>query len=600
MFDPATGDGVVETHDAGGTPDIEPTPANLVTWTGATVPANLIGDGAVDAHWAAGMVFEWYQAHLGRNSIDDQGMSIVSVANAADPGTGEPMVNAFWDGTKMVYGNPGRGLYPFSASLDVVAHELTHGVTQFSVDPDLSLVYIHQSGAINEATSDYFGNAFQDDTEGITPDDGSWGQLGEDLCVDPTTNGYNVPCPLRDVSDPNAVGLPASTSEYLGLLPDLDNGGVHLDSTIYSSTLWQIRTEMYEAHGGAPGALLADRIVYGAYQYYTPTTDFLAGRAAVTQSAMDLQAQGVLSAADVQVVESAFDDHGIVDGWDADPAGRDSTILVDNDIPLYFFGVNGPRASGHRFVYGDYEDKSSFCCRRQQIYVANTDGSGGPAEIGDTASPATITDDGQPVISGRQIAWTHGVLTPQGVSSRIEGRKLGGPVQTLARAPGSLLLDPALSGRRLAWTRISFPGGGFAEDVYTRRLGGKTVKLSTSGFAAFPATNGRWVTWLDGTARGPAIMAADTRTGRVRTLQQPANATVGPPAINGSTLVFFSDVDSDGTGAIMRWPLGSRQVTKLVSYSDAGDQPDQRRLRERADLGTVGPRVRAERFGEPR
>jgi Zn-dependent metalloprotease len=118
--------------------------------------------GIVDAHFGASVTYEFFRA-LGRNSIDDNGMDIISVANTKDFG-GFPFDNAFWDGEKMVYGkgSPKR-FYPFSSALDVVAHELTHGVTDFSGD----LVYLNQSGAMNEAYSDYFGNAVQVNIEGI-------------------------------------------------------------------------------------------------------------------------------------------------------------------------------------------------------------------------------------------------------------------------------------------------------------------------------------------------------------------------------------------------------------------------------------------------
>ncbi|HEX2195932.1 MAG TPA: hypothetical protein VHJ76_03310, partial [Actinomycetota bacterium] len=123
MFRPGSGEGQITTHNARQTPDYFGTSRNVVTSSSAVFRRSATTTGAVDAHWGAGRVYEYYRA-LGRDSLDDRGSNIVSTVNAADPTTYEPMFNAFWDGTQMVYGNPGP-IYPLSADLDVVGHELT-------------------------------------------------------------------------------------------------------------------------------------------------------------------------------------------------------------------------------------------------------------------------------------------------------------------------------------------------------------------------------------------------------------------------------------------------------------------------------------------
>jgi Zn-dependent metalloprotease len=555
----ASDGGVIETHDSGVDGTLDPTPTNLVRWSGSpSPPSAYTNDGSVDAHYNATQVAEWYSSHMGRNSIDDHGMSIISIANVAG------LVNAYWDGREMVYGNTDpKHLYPFSASLDVSAHELTHGVTQFSVDPLLSLVYLNQSGAMNEAISDYFGNAVQDDVENIQPADTTWGQIGEGLCRTPTNPEF-LTCPLRDMTDPNTTNNPATTSQYMGLLPEFDNGGVHENSTIYSSALWEMRTNLDNSEGQT-GADLADRIVYGAYQYLTPTSDFVDGRNAVVQSATDL---GV-TAPEMSIVTNAFDDHGIVTGWDSNPANNDSTILVQNDIPTWSFGMDGPKLSGGRYVYTDMEDKSGFAVSTAHVYVANVDGTGSPIEVGDPGG-ANELDEGSPVISGSRTAWGHLYLDANGNPwSRIEGRTLSGEVQKLATQPFSFLGDPALAGTRLAWDRIAFTGRNPAENVYTRKIGGKIVQLSSSGGAVVPTTNGTWVAWLDfgrNFSSRPTIMARNMRTGKRFTIPMPFFAQPGAPTMNGSTLFWYEDANSDGTGDIMKWKLGSPTVTTLVSH----------------------------------
>ena len=89
-----------------------------------------------------------------------------STPSSASTDYGQPYVNAFWDGQKMVYGNGDDEYRPLAADLDVVGHEMTHGVIEHSAD----LVYAGQSGAMNEAIADYFGNAIEPTAYGIPMD----------------------------------------------------------------------------------------------------------------------------------------------------------------------------------------------------------------------------------------------------------------------------------------------------------------------------------------------------------------------------------------------------------------------------------------------
>src|SRR6202000_2799539 len=89
---------------------------------------------------------------LDRNSIDDRGLRIDSFVHY-----GNKFNNAFWDGGEMVYGDgDGKLFREFPGASDVVAHELTHGVTQYTTPGGLD--YSDQSGALNESISDVFGS----------------------------------------------------------------------------------------------------------------------------------------------------------------------------------------------------------------------------------------------------------------------------------------------------------------------------------------------------------------------------------------------------------------------------------------------------------
>lgn len=150
--------------------------------------------------------------------------------------TGCPYDNAFWDGFQMVYG-PG-----FPRADDVVAHELTHGVTQHTS----GLIYWFQSGAINESMSDVFGE-FVDQQDGIGNDgaDVRW-KLGEDLPgLNPVT---------RDMSDPHAFDQPdqVGRADWVAI-EDGDSGGVHTNSGVGNKAAYLITDGTAGEPGGAFG-----------------------------------------------------------------------------------------------------------------------------------------------------------------------------------------------------------------------------------------------------------------------------------------------------------------------------------------------------------
>lgn len=214
--------------------------------------------GAVDAHWAAGKVYDYYKSHFDRKGLDGNDGFIYSLVGVVQ--NGQPYNNAFWDGAKMVYGQGGGDYRTFSADTDVVGHEMTHGVVEHTAN----LVYAGQSGAMNEALADYFGNAIDLEANHVSMDDPDAGLLGEDLC----TTLSPRECALRDLNDG------ATTSKnFIGATYGGDNGGVHLNSTIFSGALWDMREDL--------GSDLADQIVYRALSaYMTPLDGFTEGRAA--------------------------------------------------------------------------------------------------------------------------------------------------------------------------------------------------------------------------------------------------------------------------------------------------------------------------------
>ncbi|MDQ3855871.1 MAG: M4 family metallopeptidase [Chloroflexota bacterium] len=178
---------------------------------------------AVDAHYYANVTDDFYNDVFGRNSLDDNGLQMKSSVHY-----GNGYDNAFWNGQQMVYGdgsNTVGGFRELSGGLDVVAHELTHGVTDYTSN----LVYQNESGALNEAFSDMMGDTaeFYAAAKNLDPSVGPDWHIGEDVYVTGAGFGQDG---FRNMADPREDGDPDHYSErYTGTS---DNGGVHTNSGI--------------------------------------------------------------------------------------------------------------------------------------------------------------------------------------------------------------------------------------------------------------------------------------------------------------------------------------------------------------------------------
>jgi Zn-dependent metalloprotease len=193
---------------------------------GTTDPPS--GDAAVDeAFDGAAETAAFYREVFGRDSVDGRGLDLVSSVHF-----GQRYDNAFWTGDQMVYGDGGGGVFVtggLTRALDVVAHELTHGVTQFSA----GLQYRGQSGALNESFSDVFGVLVAQRAAGTDAASASW-LVGEGT-LEPSLGRA-----LRSMIAPGTAyagdDQPADMDAYADLPvdddPRNDNGGVHVNSGI--------------------------------------------------------------------------------------------------------------------------------------------------------------------------------------------------------------------------------------------------------------------------------------------------------------------------------------------------------------------------------
>ncbi|MFB7372102.1 M4 family metallopeptidase [Streptomyces sp. NPDC056222] len=423
--------------------------------------------GAVDAHLNAAKVYEYFKNEIGRDGIDGKGGTIHSVVNVARGG--KDYANAFWDGTKMVYGHM-NGV-PLSVGLDVVGHEMTHGVTEHSA----GLVYLNQSGALNEAISDYFGNAMETADKGVAMSDPTSGLVGEYLC-----NGTKplAECALRDMNDGRVAG-----EDYLPASLDIDNGGVHLNSTIVSGALWDMRKTLDPA--------LADKIVYRAAQnYLTPLSGFSDMRNAVTLAAKSLK----VSRADREAIAKAFDDHGIVEGWERRSGTHDGTTLARDVLPAYevYSGVDEQAAQINGDVYaighGDAiawnANSADFGITVGRFGKNHGDDRHGDSERELAQKNAYLLD---PSLDDDRIVFTR--ITADSVGVYTAGDKGQGAIRRLVDGPGEEM-EPVTDDGRLAY--INKQDG--ESDVMLRERDGTTVNLTPA-----PGTTAARLTMKHGT-----------------------------------------------------------------------------------------------------
>lgn len=183
--------------------------------------------------------YDFYLEVYDRESLDGESMELVSSVHY-----GVAFDNAFWDGAQMVYGDGSGQLFQVGSlvrALDVVAHELAHGVTDFTA----GLVYSKQSGALNEHMSDVFGSLVKQHRHHQTADQADW-LLG---------NGTLVPelgTALRSLKEPGTAFAgdrqPAHMDDYADLPddndPDNDNGGVHINSGIPNHAFYLLATSL--------------------------------------------------------------------------------------------------------------------------------------------------------------------------------------------------------------------------------------------------------------------------------------------------------------------------------------------------------------------
>lgn len=263
LRDYTKGDGVITLRASAGNADYTSTSANF-SYSG-------IDKWALDAHYGVSATWKFYKNNFNRNSIDNNGYPLISWVN--DPNNPD---NAYWDGYEMDFGNltyNGKGV----VGIDVIGHELTHGVTDYTS----TLTYSREPGAINESISDIMGKSVQFYAK---PSDSSW-ILSNDM-------GWEI----RSLSNPNADEQPDTYKGKYWTTSSYDNYGVHTNSGVGNFMFYLLVKggtgtndigNKYAVSG--IGLSKADQIIYlSNTQYLTSMSQYADWRQACVQVAASL------------------------------------------------------------------------------------------------------------------------------------------------------------------------------------------------------------------------------------------------------------------------------------------------------------------------
>jgi Zn-dependent metalloprotease len=257
-------------------------------------------DSVNEAYEGADSTYAFYKEVYDRDSVDDGGYPLLSCVHF-----GVEIDNAFWDGGEMVYGDGSGQIFlvgSLTKSIDVIGHELTHGVTQLTA----GLEYSKQSGALNESFSDVFGSLVKQYSLGQSAEEADW-LIGEGILVPELGEA------LRSMSEPDsgrvASPQPAHMDDYQDLPDDEDprndNGGVHINSGIPNRAFHLVATTLGGNAWEVPGQIWYQTLT----QRLQPTSQFRDAADATIEAAADLFGTG---GSEEQAVRQAWKEVGIL------------------------------------------------------------------------------------------------------------------------------------------------------------------------------------------------------------------------------------------------------------------------------------------------
>lgn len=297
---------------------------------------------AGDAHWGTEVTYDYFMQVHNRNSIDNMGFALLTFMHYD-----QNYVNAFWNGQFMTYGD-GNNLNGPLTTLDIVGHEITHGLTDFTSD----LIYANESGALNESFSDIFGAAIEFTAR---PGRANW-TIGEDIggafrnMSNPKANGdpdtydganwINQNCIPTSGNDQCGVHTNSGVQNYWFYL--LVNGGVGVNDVADSFNVTGL------------GLNKAEKIAFrNLTVYLSPSSDYDDARFYSIQSAIDLY--GACSA-EVEATTNAWYAVGVGDEY-VNAVTADFTAIEDTAFctqpALVNFKVEGSNIQAFSWDFGN-------------------------------------------------------------------------------------------------------------------------------------------------------------------------------------------------------------------------------------------------------
>jgi len=510
-------------------PDNPTLPGTLMFQEGATSSSDAA---AWDCYVNFGSTYDYFKNRFNRDSFDNAGAALIGTVHV-----GTNWVNAYWNGDQMVFGDgDGSDATYLSKALDIVAHELTHAVT----DRTANLVYQNESGALNEAMSDVFAAGAEAYKDGSASAD-TW-KVGEDAWT-PATSGDA----LRYMNNPTADGYSADYYPerlYPSCSPTSSNDycGVHGNSGIANLAFYLL------SQGGthprskttvsvpAIGIAKAEQIFYRALTtgLMTSTTNFQGTRNATRTAAEQLYGAG---SAEATAVTACWDAVGA-------PGGTVPVTTLSNGVGLASQGAS----TGNYLNY-----KISVPSGQTSLVVTTTGGTGdadlyvkrgtqassstydGKSESSSSAETVTISN---PVAGDFYIA-LYAYSTFSGVT--IKATYTGTTASfTLAASPTSLSVAQGASGTSTMTTTVS---GGFSSSVALSASGapsGASVSFSPTSIAA-PGSGTSTMTFAAGTAAAGTYTITVTGSGggvtKTATVSVTVTATSGVTVLtNGQTV----------------------------------------------------------------
>ncbi len=286
----------------------------------------------VSAHFGAGATYDYFLHKHGRNSFNDAGAAIRSYVHYSND-----YVNAFWDGSRMTYGDGNGTSITALVSLDIVGHEIAHAVTQYSA----GLIYQNESGALNESFSDIFGQSIEFET---FPATASW-NLGDQIF----TSGTGM---IRSISDPNSQGQPDTYLGELWYTGSGDNGGVHYNSGVQNFWYYLLveggtgtNDFGYAYEVPTIGRDAADAIAYrNLTVYLTSSSTYIDARVGAEQSAIDLYG------------ENSIEHLAVIEAWNAVGVPTTEPVLtVASSLDVGYGIINETSVVDLRIINSGFE-----------------------------------------------------------------------------------------------------------------------------------------------------------------------------------------------------------------------------------------------------